>query len=32
MEMMMVVLCLASDATGVRVLGGCVDYRHFHYH
>ena len=20
------VLCLASDATGVRVLGGCVDY------
>jgi len=26
MEMMMM-LRLASDATGVRVLGGCIDYR-----
>ena len=25
MEMKMM-LCLASDATGVRVLGGCVNY------
>jgi len=23
---MMMLLCLASDAIGVRVLGGCVDY------
>ena len=24
--MMMMVWCLASDATGVRVLGDCADY------